>query len=556
MSVPRSSKRLALAAFAIVLATVSSGVLMAAAQGKPAAKEGKGESELLMAAQTALREGKCRVATENFVAAAQVSTEAQVAQSASQVALGCDQLAAARTAVARWRALDRRSGDAALAAALVAFKRYDLAEARTALADWRDSGVGGGQDPLAFAQLLQEEAEATAVYRVFGEVLVNQDSTAEVQLAHARLAFAAQNMKVATEAAKRALALDSGISEAQVMVLRAMSMLGDHKAALAGARALDASQLKGEDAFLLADLLTSADRAQDAQTELASLITQPATRAGAARRMFVLAMRDGDTQRAEKLLGSLAGEGGNTPLALLYLAQLAERRGDDERAMQIYRTLAETPLALTARAAAARLMMKNDEREDALTVLDDFAEANPDQAVEVGATRAHLLAEAGDVPAALQGLDALAREYPGHPDLAYQRAAVLETGGRTREAVAQFEQALKARPDDPQIQNALGFTLADHKQQLPRAEQLIRSALAVSPDSPAIQDSLGWVLFQRGQIKAAMPVLRAPGRTAATVKSPRITAKPCGVWGTRPRRVTSGRWHSTELLIMSICWGP
>jgi tetratricopeptide (TPR) repeat protein len=207
------------------------------------------------------------------------------------------------------------------------------------------------------------------------------------------------------------------------------------------------------------------------------------------------------------MVTSLVTDDGNTTLALLYFAQLAERRGDDALAMQGYRRLAETPLALTARAAAARLMMKNNERKDALAVLDDFAEQNPDQAVEVGATRAHLLADAGDVEAALQGLDALAKEYPGHPDLAYQRAAVFEAGGRTKEAIAQFEQALKARPDDPQLQNALGFTLADHKQQLPRAEQLVRAALSVSPDSPAIQDSLGWVLFQRGQTKAALPVL-------------------------------------------------
>ena len=194
-------------------------------------------------------------------------------------------------------------------------------------------------------------------------------------------------------------------------------------------------------------------------------------------------------------------------MAYLYLAQLAERRGDDERAMQAYKALAESPLALTARVAAARLMMKHDEQKDALAVLDEYAQANPDEAIEVGATRAHLLAEAGEVDAALQGLDALAEDFPGHPNLAYQRAAVLELGGRTKAAVTQFEQALKARPDDPEIKNALGFTLADHKQQLPRAEQLVRSALSVSPDSPAIQDSLGWVLYQRGQVKAALPVL-------------------------------------------------
>ncbi len=32
------------------------------------------------------------------------------------------------------------------------------------------------------------------------------------------------------------------------------------------------------------------------------------------------------------------------------------------------------------------------------------------------------------------------------------------------------KRALKQRPDDPQLLNALGFTLADHKQRLPRAE--------------------------------------------------------------------------------------
>ncbi|MEO8314018.1 MAG: tetratricopeptide repeat protein [Pseudomonadota bacterium] len=499
MSVPHPAMRMVFAVIAAACVAWPASLL--------AATQSKGESELVTAGQAALREGKCRAAAENYVAAAQISADVQVVKSAVQIALGCEQLGAARTAVARWRKLDKFSGEAAFAATLVAFKLYDLAEARSALAVWRDSGAGGNQDPLDVAELLQKEADATAVYRVFGDVLVNADSTAEVQLAHARLAFAAQNMKVATEAAKRALAIESGIPEAEVMVLRAMSVQGDHAAAIAGARALDASKLQGEDVYLLADLLTAAERAQDARVELERLSAQPATRAGAVRRLIAIAMRDGDMPAAEKLLGVLVSDRNNTTLGLLYFAQLAERRGDDEQAMQSYRLLADTPLAFAARAAAARLMMKHDERKDAMAVLDDYVNANPDATVEVGSLRANLLAEAGDIDAALQGLDALTQKYPGHPDLIYQRATVLETGGRTKAALTELEQALKQRPDDPQVQNALGFTLADHKQQLPRAEQLIRTALAVSPDSAAIQDSLGWVLFQRGQPKAALPVL-------------------------------------------------
>jgi tetratricopeptide (TPR) repeat protein len=504
MSVPRSSIRIILAA-TIAGCLALPVAMMAAAPGNSAT--GKSEAELFAAGQAALREGKCRAATDSFLAAAQISTDVQTARRSAQIAMGCDQLGAARTAVARWRALDKYSGEAALAAAIVAFKRYELADARTALAAWRDSGEGVSQDPSSFAELLQRETDATAVYRVFGEVLVDKNSNAEVHMAHARLAFAAQNMKAAAEAAKKALAIEADIPEAQTLLLRATSVEGNHNAAISGARALDASKLQGEDVFLLADLLTAAEREQDAKEELERLSAQTATRAGAMQRLMMLSLRDGDLVTAEKQLAAMINGGGNRALALLYFAQLAERRGDYNQAMESYKLLSETPLEFTARAAAARLMMKNEERKSALEVLDGFSAENPDQAMEVGATRAHLLAEAGDVDGALRGLDALAEEYPGHPDLTYQRATVLESGGRTKDSLAVLEQALKQRPDDPQLQNALGFTLADHKQQLPRAEQLIRSALAVSPDSAAIQDSLGWVLFQRGQTKAALPVL-------------------------------------------------
>jgi len=468
---------------------------------------GKGESELMMAAETSLREGNCRAAAENYLGAAKVSSEANVAMRASQLALGCNQLGTARTATARWRELDAYNGDAALAAALVALKRYDLAEARSALTAWRDSGSAGSQDPLQFAALLERESDATALYRIFGAVLVGEEPTAEVLLAQARLALSAQNMQVAIQAAQKALAVNSDVLEAQTIVLRALSVQGEHNAAIAGVRALDPESLQGEDAFLLADLLSAANRNDEAQRELLRLAAADATRLGAERRLIGLAISEGDLDGAEKRLLPLMGEKGSTAMAVLFMAQLAERRGDDERAVQSYALLADSSLALAARSAAARIMLKRGDQKSALALLDDYVEQNPDATIEVGAARAQLLAQAGDIDGALKGLDALRVQYPDYPDLEYQRATVLETGGRTSAAVAQFERALKLRPDDPQLQNALGFTLADHKLRLPRAEQLVRAALDVSPDNPAIQDSMGWVLFRRGKSAAALPIL-------------------------------------------------
>jgi len=481
--------------------------------GASAAAAPKGESEAMMAAENALRQGDCRGASENFLAAAVASSDPGVAARASQLALGCDQLLSARAAAQRWLQLEPYSGDAALTAALVALKRYDLVEARKALTTWRDSGSAGSQDPLRFAELLAQETEPTAVYRVFREVLVGDDPTSEVLLAEARLALAAQNMRVAREAAGRALKLDSDLTEARVIELRAQSVQGEHDAAIAGARAL-AGQLGGEDVYLLADLLTAADRHADARRELDTLAAAAPTRVGAERRLISLDLHEGDFDAAEKRLAPLLGERGTTALALLIAAQIAEQRGDDARAMQSYRLLVDSSLGLTARSAAARLLIKHGNAKDALALMDDYGAQNPESRVDVGATKAQLLAQSGDLPAALKTLDELEAQYPGHPDIEYQRATVLETGGRTREALAQFERALKARPDDPQLSNALGFTLADHGQKLDRAESLVRHAIEISPDNPAIQDTLGWVLFRRGKVKEALPVLQRAWRNS------------------------------------------
>jgi len=119
-----------------------------------------------------------------------------------------------------------------------------------------------------------------------------------------------------------------------------------------------------------------------------------------------------------------------------------------------------------------------------------------------------VLADHGEAGTGVQLLDAALDRYPGHPSLQYERAVMLERAGRIREAVAGLERLLDERPDDPTMLNALGYTLADHKLELHRAESLIRRALAFSPDSPAMLDSLGWVRFRRGDMRSAVPVLQ------------------------------------------------
>ncbi len=71
--------------------------------------------------------------------------------------IACAQLDAARKSAARWRTLEPNSGEASLAAAIIALQLYRLEEARSALGAWRDIGSAGNQDPGQFAELLARE---------------------------------------------------------------------------------------------------------------------------------------------------------------------------------------------------------------------------------------------------------------------------------------------------------------------------------------------------------------------------------------------------------------
>ena len=66
-----------------------------------------------------------------------------------------------------------------------------------------------------------------------------------------------------------------------------------------------------------------------------------------------------------------------------------------------------------------------------------------------------------------------------------------------------LEQVYKETPDDPGVNNDLGYLYADHGKNLEKAEAMIRKALKAEPDNAAYLDSMGWVLYKRGKYQEA-----------------------------------------------------
>jgi tetratricopeptide (TPR) repeat protein len=87
--------------------------------------------------------------------------------------------------------------------------------------------------------------------------------------------------------------------------------------------------------------------------------------------------------------------------------------------------------------------------------------------------------------------------------------------GEMRKGEEILEKVLEEEPEDPAVNNDLGYLYADQGKHLDKAEKMIRKAIEAEPDNAAYLDSLGWVLFKLGKVEEAV----APLEKAANMPS-------------------------------------
>jgi tetratricopeptide (TPR) repeat protein len=91
--------------------------------------------------------------------------------------------------------------------------------------------------------------------------------------------------------------------------------------------------------------------------------------------------------------------------------------------------------------------------------------------------------------------------------LYFGRAVSLEKLGRWPEAESDLQAALKARPDEPELLNYLGYSWIDRGVRLKEAVAMVEKAVAANPRSGAMVDSLGWAYYKLGDYKGAVEKL-------------------------------------------------
>ena len=464
----------------------------------PTTPAGKPE-ELAKLGELALQRGDCRLAADSYAAAIKGSSP-QVAQRATEVALGCDQLDTAFTAATRWQALAPDDDHAAALYTLTAVRLGRVADAHQSLS----AVAARDKNPERLIGLLTVTQDAPIAQLAVNGVFSDPARSAALSTALGELALAATDFAKSEQQARAALARDSSYAPAQKLLARVLALQGKSNEALAVAQA---AARDDENEFVPAETLMVLGRSEEARAELERLHTHGAPEAEVIRHLAMLSYEGGDWDEAQERFGELARQKGAAEIAVFYLSELAQRTGDPEAALAGYKHLTDTELGFEASKRAAKILEKKSDRPGAFALLDEYVSHHPERRFDALLAKVDLLSVGGDAKEALKMLDAAQAEYRHNAAMEYERAMVFERAGRVRDSVRSFEKLLALRPQDPAVKNALGYTLGDHSLDLPRAETLVRSALDTMPDSPAALDSLGWIRFRRGDAASATDLL-------------------------------------------------
>jgi tetratricopeptide (TPR) repeat protein len=493
-SMPRNTLSLALSLILAALAPAVSSALSTT----------NSDNATLVLADMALSRGDCKGGTERYLKAALATNDATISERANKVASECQQIGASMKAARRWQKLEPESAGASAAVALAAVRLYQPDEAGAAIL--KTQQLGGDE---ALIKLIGEVSDAggTAIALNTLRPVFEAESVSDKLLGAAvDLALESFDFATAHKLADRMLTSEPASGVARAQLARVLTAEGDAVGAIAVSQ--EAAALEPEtERFAYVDTLLRLDRMDEARQELDSLRNDQSIRDEADLRLGKLAYQLGDMTEAGRRFGSLMSSQTAAGEAFFYLSSIAERDGRTDLALEGYSKLVEMGGGLIVRGRAARLLMKKDDRTAAFRMLDEYAAKERSEALDVEFAKAALLEDSGKSGEAIGLLQLALERFPDHPGLRYQIALIQDKAGLTRESVKSFESLLKDRPDDASLLNALGYSLADRNQKLPRAETLIRKALESSPDNPAFLDSLGWVRYRRGDTTGALPFM-------------------------------------------------
>jgi tetratricopeptide (TPR) repeat protein len=454
-------------------------------------------------AEMAVHRQQYALAAQAYVDLARKTLDPRIARRATDVAVYARQVALAVEAATLWLQSDPNSLPARQTLASILVSSGALQDVRPHLEmlltvdPQRTAAVF-----LQLNQMLARHADKAQVAAVVTDLAGLHPRIAEGRLAAAQAHLIAKQLSAALEQSRLALKLRPDWEQAALFhgqILQSTS----NASAIQYYREYLSSYPNARDLRLnLARLLVLEKHNDEAKRELGRLTRDYSDNPDVILTAGLLALQMSDWSLAEGLLTrALELNASGADNVRFYLGQISEERKKPEDALRWYDGVTGGEQYIAARARVAGILAKQGRLKEARAMLQALQPQDLQQRVQLAQAEAHILRDALAYKEAFELLGQAVEKLPNVPELLYDYAMAAEKIDRLDVLESNLRKLIELKPDHAHAYNALGYTLADRNQRLDEAFRLIEQAIALAPDDPFIQDSMGWVLYRLGRIE-------------------------------------------------------
>lgn len=474
----------------------------------------------LLSAELAGKQGRFDLALDRYLREAELTNDAQVAERATRIAQFMRKPDAVLTASRLWSQTDPDALEPLHIRANILLHEGHFSEALPLIKHLLQKG---GDEALALiSSRIDDMSVETAghYYTLLTELNANAPDRLNLILTRALL------LKQQQQPVAAAQLLDQGLKhspqQADLALQRAELYRRQGKPARGLALVNNALKKTPDHGRLLAaraQLLLLGGHPQRAWRAMRSLLAQQ-DNPQLAYYFALLLLENERWQESRTLLEQLLEQNPHSSAPHFYLGVIAQSSGQPEQALRHFLLVEDGPNLVQAYARALALYERPQQAAEVEALVDTGIRKHPDQREPLTILHVEWLQRQLMQDTAREVLDQALATAPNNVNLLYTRA-MLGNAEHAEQMIHDLRTALSLAPDNPMLQNALGYTLTEYTNQLDEAHTLISQALAQQPDDAATLDSMGWILHKLGRHAEARHFLQ---RAFDTYPDPEVSS--------------------------------
>lgn len=464
---------------------------------------------LLMTAEIAGQRGQYGLALDGYLRAAKRVGDVEVIKRAAKIALYLQDENRLRQSLDLWREADADSLEMRHFMAVTALKSGNRQEAFDSLEFiLREEAEEFDGQVIAIIKNLREQTELDLAYQVLADLSDKYPENAKLYFMQALLSMQLQKNTQAQIKIAKALVLEPNWVKALLLQAQLYIAQGDLTKAVDFLKRAVAEEDNAKIKEQIAQLLIQQERFEEAREVLSHLIDADSKNNELKFKLSLVYLQIGKEKEARVILEALVSEKSFRDQAAFYLGRIDAKAKSYNEALIWFDAVRERPYRYEANVSAVLILMDQKRYESALVRLKRLKVEFSEKLSELVLIESEVYSQ---IDAYQQGFDVLTEALlkdAENKKILYARALMAEKLGKLQVLEDDLKYILEKDPNDANVLNALGYTLADKTTRYAEAQSYLDRAIAIKPNEPVIMDSYGWLLFKLNKLEQARVYLQ------------------------------------------------